>query len=423
MRSRILGLVLVFSLLAFPFSSAYTAADKTYDQLKMLVDVMGLIQDNYVEEKEVQKLLNGAIGGMVKTLDAFSQFMEPEIYKEMKTETQGEFGGLGIRISVKDDWLTVITPLPGTPAYRIGVLPDDKIIKIEDKSTKGISLQEAVAKLRGKPGTKVTISVAREGEKEAIDFTITRQIIKIESIKGKMLNKETGYVKLMEFNANSERDMRRMLDKLSKEGMKSLVLDLRNNPGGLLDIAVGVCMEFLDDNKLIVYTQGRDPESRREYYSKGKAPYGELPMIILVNRGSASGSEIVAGAMQDLKRALIIGTTTFGKGSVQSVYPLQDGNALRLTTAKYYTPNGRSIHRNEETGEGGIIPDIIIDVPRDIEAKLYAQSEEIFTPGKGAKPAVKEEEIVKDEVLERALDMLKVREIFLSPYEQKNSKK
>jgi carboxyl-terminal processing protease len=256
--------------------------------------------------------------------------------------------------------------------------------------------------------------VAREGEKEALDFTITRQIIKIESIKSKMLQDGVGYIRLSEFNANSQRDLDNALKKLKSEGMKSMVLDLRNNPGGLLDIAVGVCAEFLDNNQLIVYTQGRDASNRRDYYSKTKAPYGDLPMVILVNRGSASGSEIVAGAFKDLKRALIIGTTTFGKGSVQSVFPLNDGYALRLTTAKYYTPSGISIHRDEETGIGGVVPDIVIEVPKETEAKLYAQAEEIFTPGRGTKSAVKEEELVKDEVLERAIQMLKAREVFLS---------
>lgn len=422
MKRRILGLlVLVSFVIAVP--KAQAVPDKTYDQLKVLVDVMSLIKDNYVDVKEAEKLLLGAIRGMVKTLDPFSQFMEPEIYKEMKTETKGEFGGLGIRISIKEEWLTVITPIPGTPAYRIGILPEDKIIKIEGESTRGIKLSGAVEKLRGKPGTKVTITVAREGESEAIDFTITRQIIKIKTIRSKMLTDNIGYIRLTEFNANSKKDLDKALKKLSTDGMTSLVFDLRNNPGGLLDIAVAVCKDFIGDDKLVVYTQGRDPASRRDYISSGKAAYGDLPMVVLVNRGSASGSEIVAGAMQDLKRALIIGTTTFGKGSVQSVFPLEGGNALRLTTAKYYTPAGRSIHRDPETKIGGILPDIVINIPREIEAKLYAQTEEIFEPGKKPKSIVKEEKRVKDEVLERAIQMLKAREVFLSGIEKKEKTK
>jgi carboxyl-terminal processing protease len=388
------------------------SVDRTYDQLRLLVDVMGLVQENYVEVKDSKDLIVGAIHGMVRTLDPFSQFMEPESYKEMKTETEGQFGGLGIRISVKNEWLTVITPLLGTPAYRIGILPDDRIVKIEGKVTQGMSIEDAVKQLRGTPGTKVAITIVREGVKEPIDFNITREIIKIETIRSKMLRDGIGYIQLTEFSATSDKDLRAALDMLAKKNMKGLILDLRNNPGGLLDVAVDVCKEFVGDGKLIVYTQGRRAESRRDYVTQGKAPYGKLPMVVLVNRGSASGSEIVAGAMQDLKRALIVGTTTFGKGSVQSVFPMQEGNALRLTTAKYYTPSGRSIHRDEKTGKGGIKPDIIIEVPREIEAKLYIQAEEIFAPGKQPESAVKKQDRVEDVALERAIELLKAQEIF-----------
>jgi carboxyl-terminal processing protease len=228
------------------------SVDKTYDQLRLLVDVMGLIQENYVEVKDNKTLLVGAIHGMVKTLDPFSQFMEPEVYKEMKTETEGQFGGLGIRISMKNDWLTVITPLLGTPAYRIGILPDDKIVKIEGKTTQGITTEDAVKQLRGTPGTKVTITIAREGVKEPVDYTITREIIKIETIRSKMLGDGIGYIQLTEFNASSEKDLSKALASLQKQGMKAFVFDLRNNPGGLLDVAVDVCREFVGDGKLIV---------------------------------------------------------------------------------------------------------------------------------------------------------------------------
>jgi carboxyl-terminal processing protease len=392
---------------------AFAAADKTYDELRLLVDVMSLIEDNYVVKKDSKELVVGAINGMVKTLDPFSQFMEPESYKEMKTETEGQFGGLGIRISMKNDWLTVITPLAGTPAYRAGILPDDRIIEIEGKSTQGLSLQDAVNKLRGTPGTKVVLKIYREGEKEPVDYTLTREVIKIETVRTQIYGK-VGYLQLTEFSASSQKDLDAALNGLKAKGMTSLVFDLRNNPGGLLDIAVDVCKEFIGDGQLIVYTQGRNPESRREYRTHGKAPYEKLPLVLLVNRGSASGSEIVAGAIQDLKRGLIVGTTTFGKGSVQSVLPLSDGNALRLTTAKYYTPSGRSIHRDEKTGLGGITPDIIIEIPRETEAKLYMQSEEIFYPGKKPQTAAKQEDIVRDVALERAIEFLKARDIFVT---------
>lgn len=406
------GIALFLSVSYVALPPVRAAVDKTYDQLRLLVDVMGLVQENYVEVKDSKDLIVGAIHGMVRTLDPFSQFMEPDVYKEMKTETEGQFGGLGIRISVKNEWLTVITPLLGTPAYKIGILPDDRIVKIEGKITQGMTIEEAVKQLRGTPGTKVTITIVREGVKEPMDFTITREVIKIETIRSKMLANGVGYIQLTEFSASSEKDMGKALANLQKQGMKSLVLDLRNNPGGLLDVAVDVCKEFVGEGKLIVYTQGRRPESRRDYLTQGKAPYGKLPMVVLVNRGSASGSEIVAGALQDLKRALIVGTTTFGKGSVQSVFPMQDGYALRLTTAKYYTPSGRSIHRDEKTGKGGITPDVLIEVPRETEAKLYMQAEEIFAPGKEPESQVKKQERVEDAVLQRAIELLKAQEVF-----------
>jgi carboxyl-terminal processing protease len=304
--------------------------------------------------------------------------------------------------------------MPGTPAYKIGILPDDRIVKIEGKLVQGISIDDAVKQLRGAPKTKVNITIVREGVKDPIEYAITREIIKIETIHSRMLNNGIGYIQLTEFSANSDKDMRSALEDLKKNGMNALVLDLRNNPGGLLDVAVDVCREFVGDGKLIVYTQGRKQDSRRDYFTQGKAPYANVPMAILVNRGSASGSEIVAGALQDLKRALIVGTTTFGKGSVQSVFPLADGNALRLTTAKYYTPSGRIIHRDEKTGKGGILPDIVIDVPRETEAKLYMQSEEIFAPGKKPESTVKQQDKVEDIVLSRAIEILKAREVFMS---------
>lgn len=411
MRKKKFGIGLLLAMI-FLFSYVLitpvrAAVDKTYEQLRLMIDVMGLINANYVEVKDNKDLVTGAIHGMVGTLDPFSQFLEPDAYKEMKTETEGAFGGIGIRISEKDEWLTVITPLPGTPAYRAGILPEDRIIKVDDKNIYNISVEDAIKYMRGAPGTKVIITVAREGVKEPIVFTLTREVIKIETIRSKMLDSDIGYIRLSEFSANSEKDLNKALSSLHKEGMKYLILDLRNNPGGLLDIAVDVCENFLEDGKLIVFTQGREKESRKDYISKGNSPYAKLPLVVLVNRGSASGSEIVAGAVQDLKRGLLIGTTTFGKGSVQSVFPLDEGNALRLTTAKYYTPSGRSIARNEKTGIGGVTPDIIIDVPKDVEAKLYMQSEDIFAKGKKPQSSVKKENIVEDVVLKKAVEMIK----------------
>ncbi len=384
---------------------------QTYEQIKLIVDVLQNIQTQYVVEKDVKELVYGAAHGMVRTLDPFSQFMEPDQYKDMQTETKGEFGGLGIRIGVRDGWLVVITPMEDTPAYRMGILPGDKIVKIEKESTQGMSLQDAVNKLRGKPKTKVTISIFREGDKEPKDYTIVREVIQIKSIKSYMAAPGIGYLKLNEFIETSFPDMRKALKELDGKGMTSLVLDLRNDPGGLLNAAVDVGRLFIGENKLIVFTEGR-ASPRQDFLAEAKAPYGDIPLVVLVNRGSASASEIVSGAVQDHKRGLLIGTETFGKGSVQSIIGLEDGSALRLTTAKYYTPSGRCIHRDEKTGKGGITPDIVIDVTRETEVKLQEQGEEITAKGKETESAVKATDRVKDEVLDRAVELLKAQAIF-----------
>jgi len=392
---------------------ASSKIDQTYEQLKILVDVMSLIRENYVEEKENKTLLLSAIKGMVRDLDPFSQFMEPEEYKEMKTETEGQFGGLGIRIAIRDNILTVVTPMPGTPAFKLGILPGDKIIKIENESTQGMSVNEAVKRLRGTPGTKVTITIVREGEKEPLVYTITRDIIKIESVRYKMLDDDYGYIKINEFTAQTGKDLQKSVEEIKSKNAKYLIVDLRNNPGGLLDVAVETCELFLPPDKLVVYTKGRRPHMTREYKTRpGKSPLTDIPMAVLINRGSASGSEIFAGALQDHKRAIIVGSQSFGKASVQSVFPLSDSNALRLTTARYYTPLGRMIHRDEKTGKGGIDPDVVVEVPRDVEIKLQAQSEEIYPPGKEPQSVVKEQERVEDVVLSRAKELLKVSDIF-----------
>lgn len=396
---------------------ALATQDKTYEQLRILVDVLNYVKENYVEDTETQKLIYGAAGGMVKVLDPFSQFMEPDVHKEIKTETEGQFGGLGIRIGMRDGWLAVITPLVGTPAYRLGILPGDRIIKIEGEGTKDMNLLDAVKKLRGPPGTKVTITVAREKEGDPAapwitqEYAVVREIIKIESVQSRMLEGQVGYTRIIEFSAHTPADVHRRLEELKKEGMKALVLDLRNNPGGLLSAAVEVASEFLGDSKLIVYTQGRKKENYQEFRARSRASFSNLPVVILVNEGSASGSEIVAGALQDHHRAVLLGEKTFGKASVQSVIPLADGSGLRLTVAKYYTPSGRSIQRDEKTGAGGVAPDISVPVTREAQAKLMSQSDLIYIPGKGAQSSVKKEEMVRDEVLDRALEILKARNV------------
>jgi len=328
----------------------------------------------------------------------------------MKVETEGKYGGLGIRISIRDSWLIVITPLPGTPAYRAGIVPEDKIIKIENESTYGITIEEAVNKLRGDPGTNVKITIAREGAKEPVEFTLTREIIKIETLSSKMVTPEIGYIHLYEFNANAEVDTRKAINDLKAQGMKSLVFDLRYNPGGLLNIAIDVVKLFLGDKKLIVYTQGR-VQQKKEYFADQTAVFPDLPVIVLINNGSASASEILSGALQDHKRALVVGMKSFGKASVQTVIPMQNGAGLRLTTAKYYTPSGRLIQRDEKDKQkGGIDPDIKIEVKPEIEAKVRQQEEKIYPPGK--EPVSTQKDQVEDVTLQRAVEFLKVRSIF-----------
>lgn len=391
------------------------ALDNTYQQLKVIVDVLELIKDSYVEKIDAQKLVYGAARGMVEELDDFSQFMEPDVYDRVKSDTEGEFGGIGIRVDTKDGWLTVVTPLPNTPAWKAQMLPGDKIIKIEGETTKDLIIDEAIKKLRGKPGTQVKITTAREPEaKDAEwitrDITLTRELIKSENVKWRMLGDKTGYIKIVEFTGHVTENFDKAMADLQGKGMESLVIDLRYNPGGLLSAAVDICKLFMNGNKMIVYTKGRKPENYQEFRANGTARHELLPLVVLVNRYSASASEIVAGAMQDNKRAIIIGERSFGKASVQSMIPLSDKSALRLTIAKYYTPSGKSIQHDAKNETGGITPDIEVKVPVETEKKLLQQSEEIFFPGKDDKPEKKKDQ-VRDEVLERGLELLKAREV------------
>ncbi|MDH5174129.1 MAG: S41 family peptidase [Elusimicrobiota bacterium] len=404
-----LGLFLLFSLVIVNSKAIQGVAEKgneVYQQIKLLGEVFVLVRDNYVEPVEPKELIYGACEGMVNKLDPFSQFMDPAAHRMMKSETEGKFGGLGIRIAIQEGRLTVVTPLPRTPAYELGILPGDKIIKIEDKDTKDITLSEAVKLLRGKPGTQVTISIFREGEKDLIDFTITRAIVKIESVPdAKMLTDRIGYIELTEFSKDTADEFDKVWKKLKKQGMGSLILDLRYNPGGLLTTAVDICKNFIGDRKLIVYTQGRHEEQVIKFFAEKKAKHEKIPLVILVNKGSASGSEIVAGCVQDWKRGIVLGEKTFGKASVQSLMPLSDGSGLRLTTAKYYTPSGRLIH------DVGITPDIVVEVPRETMAELMKQREKIYGLSQEAEKE-KEKEKIKDPQIERAKEILLAQERF-----------
>jgi len=378
---------------------AWGASKTDYEELHLFNDVLSLIENNYVEEKATSELLDGAINGMIKKLDPFSQFMKPEAAELMKSETKGFFGGLGIKITIRDKWLTVITPIPGTPAFREGILPGDKIIKIDGESTEDIDVMGAVAKLRGKPGTKVTITIARDQETQ--DVTITREEIKIESVpkaKSRILDNGIAYIQVTEFNEKTPADFAEFYNNFEKAGMKALILDLRNNPGGLLSSAVEVSKHFLDKDQLVVYTKGRRKNSDMKFYAESTL-HKKIPLVVLINHGSASGAEIVAGAVKDWGKGILLGEKSFGKGSVQSLINLSDGSELRLTTAKYYTPKGICIH------EEGIEPDIHVALSREESIKLMQQSEKIYGMSEEEK-AKKEKEHISDKQLDRAKEIL-----------------
>lgn len=333
--------------------------EEIYEKLKTFAEVTSLVESSYVEEVSPDKLIEGAIQGMLKNLDPHSSFLSVDSYKEMKVETEGEFGGLGIEITVRDKVLTVVAPIEDTPAQRSGIMAGDMIIKIDNKPTRDLSLTDAVKKLRGPVNTKVTISILRKGFKALKDYEITRAVIKIKSVWARKMENDIGYIRVRSFAKTTSSEVKAAMDKFSTDKpMKGLVLDLRNNPGGLLNQSVEVSNLFLEKGKLIVYTEGRTSDQNMTFITQKTSKYRTLPLVILVNGGSASASEIVAGALKDLNRAVIMGTKTFGKGSVQTIIPLSDGSGLRLTTAKYYTPSGIVIQGN------GIMPNIVVENPK-----------------------------------------------------------
>ena len=335
---------------------------ESYEELRVFAEALSLVQKNYVEETKTKDLVYGAIKGMLSELDPHTNFMEPVAYKEMQVDTKGEFGGLGIQISVKDKKLVVIAPIEDTPAWDAGIKAGDHIFKIDNELTRDLTLTTAVEKMRGLKGTKVVLTIMREGEKDPLEFTITRDIIKIRSIKHKMMEGNIGYIRLTQFQERSAEDMKEALEDLEKQEMKSLILDLRNNPGGLLKVSVQIAELFIKEGKLVVSVKGRD-DDKEEYLSAATKAREDYPMVVLVNEGSASASEIVAGALKDWERGVVLGTQTFGKGSVQTVFSLSDGSGMRLTTAKYYTPKGISIQNT------GITPDILVKPVRKGDGK------------------------------------------------------
>jgi len=334
---------------------------ETYKNLEVFSNVLSIVQENYVEEIETQDAIEGAIKGMLSSLDPHSSYLKPDDFKELQVETKGSFSGIGIEITTKDDMLTVVSPIEDTPAFKAGIQAGDKIIKIEDESTNDMSLLEAVKKLRGPKGSKVTISIHREGWTDLQEFTIIRDVIPIYSVRSNMLETGYGYARITNFQRNTPQDLQDAIGELLQEGkLKGLVLDMRNNPGGLLDASVKVADLFLDEG-IIVSTKGRLQDQNMEFSAHSGGPEYDFPTVVLINGGTASASEIVAGALQDHKRALILGTQSFGKGSVQTIIPMNDGAGLRLTTARYYTPNGISIQAT------GITPDVLVPAVESIK--------------------------------------------------------
>lgn len=405
-----------------------SAEGEPYEKMKTFAEVVSLVKKNYVDEVDEKKLIYGAIKGMLNSLDPHSAFMEPEVYKEMQISTKGEFAGLGIQIGMKDEALTVIAPIEDTPAYKAGVKAGDKILKIGEESTNDMNLQDAVTKLRGPKGTSVTITIARKEWEKPKDITIVRDIIKIRSVKSKVIDDKIGYIKLLQFQEKTDEELENALKNLEKDNINALILDLRNNPGGLLGVSIDVASKFLPPQKLVVSVKGREEaKDKAEYFTSNNKRRFDYPMIVLVNEGSASASEIVAGALQDWERAVVLGTTTFGKGSVQVVIPLSDGSGLKLTTSRYYTPKGRSIQAT------GIVPDIVVElkvkdktaathpVVREKDLKRHLENE--MEKEKADVKKKKEEEKSVEEVLveisdeddiqlQRAVDLLKSWRVF-----------
>ena len=379
---RQIGLVTVGILVGVMISINYSAVAQRsltplpVEEMRAFTDVFEAIKRNYVEPVEDKKLFAEAINGMLTGLDPHSAYLDQDAFRELQVGTQGEFGGLGIEVGMEDGFVKVVAPIDDTPAARAGLQSGDLIIKLDDTAVKGMSLNDAVKRMRGKPNSKITLTVVRKGEPAPFPVTLTRAIIKIQSVKSKLLEPDFGYVRVSQFQEHTGESLVKHIDNLYKQNqraLKGLILDLRNDPGGLLNGAVAVSAAFLPQNSLVVYTDGRTEDAKMklnasgEYYLRGRTredyiqklppEIKNVPMVVLVNGGSASASEIVAGALQDHKRAAVMGTQTFGKGSVQTIMPLGNNTAIKLTTARYYTPNGRSIQAK------GITPDLVVEDP------------------------------------------------------------
>ncbi len=425
-RAVILSVFLSLLILGPYGDSRVSAIDRTtYKGLKTFSEVLDMVDKNYVEPVETDKLLQGAINGMIKSLDPHSSFMTAEMYKELEVETRGSFGGIGIEITLLKDVLTVVSPIEDTPAYNAGVKAGDQIIRINGKSTKDITVLDAVKQLRGPKDTKVTITILREGMAKPKDIELIRSIISIKSVKSKVFDDHIGYIRISAFQERTGDDLKKILREIESKAhpLKGIVLDMRNNPGGLLHQSVEVSDAFLKSGS-IVSTRGRAKSMESQTSAKDNGDEPTCPMVVLVNEGTASAAEIVSGALQDNGRAVIIGTQTFGKGSVQTIIPLEDGAALKLTTARYYTPKGRSIQAE------GITPDIVVKRTRPADEKEDADNAQVRE--KDLKGHIKspkendarmlearkdEDHIDQDNQLKNAIDILKSWDIL-----KKNSK-
>lgn len=408
--AAVLAVNLFIGARVYSSSTENTEKDSVYPNMKLFSEVMEKVRRDYVDGTNLtyQDLVYGALKGMVNELDPHSEFLDPDKYKDLQSDTEGHFGGLGIVVAMKDNFVTVVAPMEDTPGFKAGILSGDRIIKINGKSTENMSLQDAVKLLRGDPNTEVKISMMRPSSGEMKDYSLTRSVITVDMVKDINGKKEfpvnenkIGYVRLVQFGEKTSDDLEAAINKMKAQGMQGLIIDLRWNPGGLLDQAVEVCEKFLPRGQLIVSTEGRNSSQNSKHRAAGRGDelHG-MPIVVLVNLGSASASEIVSGCLQDLHRAIILGEKTFGKGSVQSIIPLDDGSALRLTTAKYYTPSHKVIH------EVGITPNIVVPTTDDEDRDIRLQ----LTPGGMESLDPKERERLKsahDPQLERAEDLLK----------------
>lgn len=427
-RRPVCTIALAMALLCFAVgfngdSRVIALEQSTYKNLKLFNEAMDIIEKNYVEKVDPQTLLQGAINGMVKSLDPHSMFLTAEMYKELQTETRGSFGGIGIEITILNDVLTVVSPIEDTPAYNAGIKPGDQIIRIDDKSTKGISILDAVKKLRGPENTKVKLTIMRKDAAQPKDFTITRAVINIKSVRHNVFEGRIGYIRISSFQESTAEELKKSLFEIKKKAvtLDGIVLDMRNDPGGLLDQAVKVSDIFLKSGT-IVSIKGRVKNLENTFTARDDGDEPACPIVVLVNEGTASAAEIVAGALQDNGRAVILGTQSFGKGSVQTVIPFEDGSALKLTTAKYFTPKGRSIQAE------GITPDIRLEFARAPEEKDHEAVREKDLKGhitgdeekaeKTRLPNKAPYDISKDNQLKGAVDLIKSWKIF----EKMNSK-